>query len=141
MNRVAYFLAQPGDGRDLLPQNVGGGGLPDPSDSLIILGFIVVLAIVLFCWAYFLRKRPTEHQGAHVLVRSKRRHASPTPGPANASRNDRDASSRGLRVRRRRKRREEKLHRNPTLADTGGLPPLRPDDSEPGGTSTAQSVS
>jgi hypothetical protein len=141
MNCGVYLFADLDASRDLIQQNIRGGGLTDTTDSLIILGFIVVLAIALFCWAYFLRRRPTENQGAHVLVRHKHRHSHSSSPSKSRSGNPETTSSRRVRVRRRRRQREDQLRRNPTLEETGGLPPLRPEDPEPDGTSTARSLS
>lgn len=134
MNGLNVILAQAEPGRDLLPQLSKGGNVSDTTDSLIILGFIFVLAAALFSWAYFLRKRPSAVLGSNALVRPKRRHSH----RRHAHREEAE-SSRRIRVRRRRRRHSDDLPRNPTLEETGGLPPLRPE--EPEGPSAAQTTS
>ena len=84
-------------------------------DVLLIVGACVVLGLVLFLWVYLTRKegRRSAGNGGRVIHRS---HG--------------DASHSGQRRRRRRHHRhQEEYRRNPTLQETGGLPPPRPDDS------------
>ena len=138
MNGLYLMLAQVDPARDLLPRPSKGGGIADTTDSLIILGFILILAAALFSWAYFLRKRPSVVQGSNALVRPKRRHHHSRDSRRHAQREEGE-STRRIRVRRRRRRQSDDLRRNPTLEETGGLPPLRPE--EPEGPSTAQSPS
>jgi len=66
----------------------------------------------------------------------RRQQLSHSAWPASASRNNSPPAtlSRDSRHRkRRRKRRSEERPRNPTLAETSGLPPKRPDDQPPTG--------
>ena len=110
-------------------------GLPEPSPGapqladrsiMIVLAAVVVIASVGFFWAFFMRKRPKNARGTIVVDRrsSGSRHAFGSAGR-----------------RRRRKRRDdhpENLPRNPTLSETGGLPPPRPEEpgsSTPSGSS------
>jgi hypothetical protein len=129
-------LAQVKDAQDLLDTGIRGGGFSDTTDSLIVLGFILLLATALFSWAYFLRKRPVENLGSHVLVRpSSRRSRHASSRRADPSGSTETETTRRMRVRKR--RRAEELRRNPTLDETGGLPPLRPE--EPDGPTPAAS--
>jgi len=85
-------------------------------DALLIVGAALVLGLVLFLWVY--------------LTRKDRRHRSEYGGQALMGS---DGSSHHHRRRRRRRRhqsedRPEDLRRNPTLQETGGLPPPRPDE-------------
>jgi len=130
MRHLLGMLAQSDPTSDLL--SPGGRGFGDfkATDTLVILGFIVVLVVALFAWAFFIRRRPTEQHGAHALVRPSRR-------ARRRSRRNREVApaetgtDRRLRVRRRRRRRSrEDLPRNPTLGETGGLPPPRPDEPD-----------
>ena len=85
------------------------------SEIVIILSCALALSLVLFIWAFFIRKRPRSARGS--LVVERRRKGSPDEAE--------DASKR-----RRRKRRPDhpdNWGRNPTLGETGGLPPTRPD--------------
>lgn len=84
-----------------------------------ILAAMLVVAAVVFVWAIFLRKRPETQRGSFVITRARPEDREPT-------------GSSGRRRRRKRKPdHPENLPRNPTLAEIGGLPPLRPDDPEP----------
>ena len=90
------------------------------TDTMLIFGAALLLAAALFFWAFFIRKRPQTARGSLVIEKRKKGEA------------DEQVGSSGRR--RRRKRRPdhpENLPRNPTLMETGGLPPLRPEDTEP----------
>ena len=95
---------------------IGQGNHPE---RWILLGALATVALLLFVWAYFVRKpKPTEPR-ARLLVEK-------------AARSERDDAQR--RRRRRRPDHPDNLPRNPTLSETGGLPPLRddpPDSSDP----------
>jgi hypothetical protein len=110
-------------------------GLPESSpaapqladkNTMIVLAAVVVIAAVAFFWAFFMRKRPKNARGTIMVDRR-------SSGSGHAF----GSSGR----RRRRKRRDdhpENLPRNPTLSETGGLPPPRPeepDSSTPSGSS------
>ena len=86
------------------------------TDIKIVLAVLLGLAAILFFWAFFIRKRPEEARGSMVIQRSEKR-----------SRMESGSSG----SRKRRKRRADhpsNWGRNPTLSETGGLPPERPDD-------------
>ena len=94
------------------------------TETMIIFGAIVAVSAILFIWAFFIRQRPTtSRNGGTVLYRSKRVE-SRDPG-------ERFGSSGRRRRRKRRADHPDNLPRNPTLAEAGGLPPLRPDESDP----------
>jgi hypothetical protein len=81
-------------------------------DALLILGAGFVLALLLFLWAYLKRKKHRRSQfGSPVLTKG-----------------DKHSSSGRQRVRRRRPNHPGNLPRNPTLGETGGLPPIRPEE-------------
>jgi FtsZ-interacting cell division protein ZipA len=87
-------------------------------DILLVAGVAVVLALILFLWAYLTRKERSLRRSSSRLSRpiyraERRKHAS-----ANSSSNSRHA-------RRRRRLHPDNLPRNPTLAEAGGLPPIR----------------
>jgi hypothetical protein len=89
------------------------------SETTWLLGAMLVVVAAVFIWAIFLRKRPQTQRGSFVVTRAR---------PEDRER----AGSSGRRRRRKRKPdHPENLPRNPTLAEIGGLPPLRPDDPEP----------
>jgi hypothetical protein len=86
-------------------------------DVLIIVGAATVLGLILFLYIYLTRRDRRTHSqtGARALYRAeKRNNGEPEPGKR--------------RLRKRRKQVEEFSHRNPTLGETGGLPPLRADE-------------
>jgi hypothetical protein len=92
---------------------------PVSGDTGLILGAILVVVAALFFWAFFIRKRPKRHHGSMVMERARKH-----------SREEQGSSGR----RRRRKRRPDhpdNWGRNPTLGETGGLPPAKPDEPEP----------
>jgi hypothetical protein len=102
----------------LLAQNAPGdllkpSRLQFPADLLFLLGAVCVLVLLFLTWAMFLRKRKDELSGWKV---ERRQHSS--NGQSDAS---------GHHHHRRRRRRREHRPRNPTLAETGGLPPARPE--------------
>jgi len=88
-------------------------------DMGLILGALLLVAALLFFWAVFLRKRPKQSHGSLVVERAR-----PVA---------KDAHGAAGRRKRRKKRPDhpDNWGRNPTLEETGGLPPARPDD--PGG--------
>ena len=95
----------------------GGKWFFDP-DILIIFGLCLLFAGAVFAWAAFFRKRRPPPDYRHR--RSSGSHAQRSA--------NKKAWSRLLRRKRRRRRRE--LGRNPTLAETTGLPPVRSDPPE-----------
>jgi hypothetical protein len=114
----AAIFAQMGlNPEDKLPKS--GGVLP--TDSLggvvLIVGIGLALATLLFVAVYLSRQKRARRKG---MVRSSRvlyQESSRTSGSSNAK------------VRKRRKSHPDNLPRNPTLGETGGLPPLRPEKS------------
>jgi hypothetical protein len=90
-------------------------------EIIIILACALALSLVLFIWAFFIRKRPKSARGSLVVERVRRGSKSSAPPE------EEDGSKR-----RRRKRRPDhpdNWGRNPTLGETGGLPPARTEDS------------
>jgi hypothetical protein len=90
------------------------------TDVSVILAVVLALSAILFFWAFFLRKRPKTTRGSLVIERAdKSGHSKEAYGTSGR--------------RKRRKRRPDhpdNWGRNPTLGETGGLPPLRPDEPE-----------
>jgi len=84
-------------------------------ETAIVLGIAVLVVGVLLVWALFIRKRPKEVLGSRVLAEPDRK-------------SQRYGSSGRRRHRKRRPNHPDNYGRRPTLAETGGLPPLRPDD-------------
>lgn len=92
-------------------------------DMILVVGVAVVIANLLFLWAYLSRQNRRRQLGPYsrALRKSEK-------GAAGAS------SGRSHSRRHRRKRRPDhpaNLPRNPSLAEAGGLPPLRQDEAPP----------
>lgn len=93
-------------------------------NSISLTLFIVTLVILVgavFVWAAFIRKpsRPHHHHHRHHWRR-------PKPAESETAESSR---SLGLFRRKRHRRRRKNRPANPTLAETGGLPPVRSEDS------------
>ena len=86
-------------------------------ELLILLGAVSIVTLAVFIWAAYIRKGPRRHSHHHHH-HSHSSSASPPESP--------DVGANGeKRYRRKRRRRREHRPRNPTLAETGGLPPVR----------------
>jgi hypothetical protein len=95
---------------------------PETRQGFIIFGTLLIVTAAVFVWAAFIRKR-----GRRRRVRLRHhRHRSPAPAVA-AGGKDSEAGNPVIhsrhRPRRRRHRHRRDRPRNPTLAETGGLPP------------------
>lgn len=84
-----------------------------------LLGVILLIVIGLFTWAVFIRK----------TKRRKRKYREPEGN----YRERLEESASGVKTylkKSRRHRRHKHRHHNPTLSETGGLPPRRPEEGE-----------
>ena len=119
-DHLVYFFAQ---SETTSPLPVAPG---TPRESILsrevpmILCLAAALAAVLLLWAVFVRRR--RHPDPHV------RALQPGLPPGTE---DSDSGHHRHRHRRHHRKRTHELKRNPTLHETGGLPPLRPDDEAP----------
>lgn len=98
--------------------NAFGGTL---REMLLIIGTAAVLALTLFLYVYITR-------------RDRRIHTSSTGSRAiyrHDKRKPREEDDGHRKMRKKRRRSEEFSNRNPTLGETGGLPPLRDEPAEP----------
>jgi FtsZ-interacting cell division protein ZipA len=97
---------------------------PATKEWLIILGAVALVALLALIWAVFLRKphrrRHSHHHHHH------RHHHSDESSELQAS-NEAQAPAPQEKHRRRRRHRHHRSL-NPTLAETGGLPPIRPEE-------------
>ncbi len=85
------------------------------TDITIVLAVLLGIAAIIFFWAFFLRKKPTHARGSLVVQR--------------ADKGGREAHTpSGRRRRKRRTDHPSEWGRNPTLSETGGLPPPRPEE-------------
>ena len=97
---------------------------PGTREGLLIFSALVLVILLVVIWAVYFRKPPRRrhhHHHSHASTREPK-----------LSETEQDALSR--KPRKWRRRRREHRPRNPTLAETGGLPPVRPQG--PGDTST-----
>lgn len=93
----------------------------DGQDILVAISIGVGLGVLLFVWAYLrFRKKP------EVVTRNDSPRETPTAPAAESS-----GDSERRRKRKKRRRRRDHRPRNPSLQQTGGLPPPRPDDQLP----------
>ena len=94
---------------------------PGTREALIVSAALLGMILLVLVWAVFIRKpsrRRQHHDHRHSQARS--------PAPAQAiARGDPDPAAASPKRRRWRRRRREHRPRNPTLSETGGLPPFR----------------
>lgn len=108
---------------DLVPQVQGQplGKMPVLvlKDIVLIISAALALLLLLLLWAKYLRNaRPRKHRtGGQKVVRS-------VTEPENEDETEEDSPEVRRRYKYRYKRRDHRV-RNPTLAETGGLPPAR----------------
>jgi hypothetical protein len=120
MNLLLFGLAELAEDLDnLVPKPRYTLG-PSTRNYLIVFGAVCVVTVLAVVWAVYLRKRRRRrsgHHGYHHSSESQR-------GRITSSRQDQSEPVTGTRRRWRRRRRPHRP-RNPTLAETGGLPPVR----------------
>jgi hypothetical protein len=100
-----------------------GGLSPEWLDLFVVLGAILLVLLGLFFWALFFRKRKGE--------RHRKRRERPESYRKRLQKGAADIKQ--LLNERQRRRRREHRPINPTLAQTGGLPPVR-EEKKSGGT-------
>jgi len=84
-------------------------------DLITVISVALVLAAGLFMFVYVTRRnRRTRSDGARVIYRAEKKSLEEASGKS--------------RHRKKRRRKEEFAERNPTLGETGGLPPLRTEE-------------
>ncbi len=92
---------------------------PGMKNALILLGTLLLVVFSLLVWASLIRKRRHGHHRHH-------HHHGRSKGKPNELRTpDGNEPAQGTGTRHRRHRRREHRPLNPTLAMTGGLPPVR----------------
>lgn len=116
--------------------NIGGGaaksGALVATDVLILLGFIAavvgILVLTVYLVIHFRKNRKAERDRQ---IRGE--HLAPYRRDRDGSAPDDDEVPESGRSGRRRVRRRRRDHRprNPSRAESGGLPPIRPEDSAP----------
>jgi hypothetical protein len=121
MSAMRVLLAVAGEtDHTLLPKGVGNSSW---SQTGIIFGAIAAVALLSFLVVYCFRKK---------ILRRHRRHHQHRPAPSAASAAQNAASDEGGKVKKRwRRSRYPRRALNPTLAQTGGLPPVRKEETPP----------
>jgi len=101
---------------DLFPPSTRSSASTAPLffQVMILLGTVGVLTVILVCWAVYFRKRKKESSRSVAPLVLVEEEESPT----------------GNLRRKFKKRRREHKPRNPTLAETGGLPPAKTDKTD-----------
>jgi hypothetical protein len=99
--------------------------------TLILLGALgaVAIGVWIVVWVFFFRtprRHHHRHRHGHHHGGHHERESSPGPAGEAAATDGEDEPSHGRRKRRHRRREHRPL--NPTLAETGGLPPVRTGD-------------
>jgi FtsZ-interacting cell division protein ZipA len=118
--KFSILFAAASDGLDKnplpepVPVNLFGLGL---REILIVVGVAVILGLLLFLWAYFTYKDRRHRSGNHLSRPIYR-----------ADKKAVDADPKKVKLRKKRRRHPDHLPRNPTLGETGGLPPMRSDE-------------
>jgi FtsZ-interacting cell division protein ZipA len=125
MNMLPVFLARV-DSQDPL----AWWRLSNPAfrERLIIFGAIGLVTLLLLVWAAFIRSKRRRRHSHHHHHHAQRPDELPAASP------NEDASPSPEKRRRRRHSHHRHRPRNPTLAETGGLPPIRsenPPESQP----------
>lgn len=92
--------------------------------SYIVVGAIALVTLLVLIWAMFFRNTKRRHRSHH---HSHEHSSAPAESPATGS-NGEDASLSRHKRRRWRRSQRHNHSRNPTLAETGGLPPIRQDE-------------
>lgn len=112
---ICGLLGQAGQTFDPLGHPLRGLG-SSGRDLAMLLGAVAVPVLLFVLWAVFVRKRKKSLSGWRTHQHGSQPHSNQATSEA----------GQGERRRRRRRRREHRP-RNPTLAETGGLPPVRDD--------------
>jgi len=92
-------------------------------DAILVFGALTVVTLIIVVWAAFIRKKPRE-PSSHQYHRHR-----PAAQAEAAAVSQEAVEEPGRERRRRRRRRRDHRPRNPTLAETGGLPPIKPEGS------------
>jgi hypothetical protein len=98
---------------------------PGMREALAVFGALIFITLLLLLWAAFVRRRG--RRSAHRRYHSSRDIITIPSAAATAGGPGKTAPAAGSGVVKKRRRR--RLPTNPTLAQTGGLPPIRTEDS------------
>ena len=114
MLNIALLLAQ----ADVERTALGDTMAADTREKLILFAALLLVSLLVIIWAVAFRKRQRTHRSRHHHPRELAPKVPLEP-----------ATNSFFARRRQRRRRREHRPRNPTLAETGGLPPLRQDNT------------
>jgi hypothetical protein len=102
---------------------------PSTTQGLIVLGAIAVAIILGLMWAIIVKPSRKRHHSHHHHHHDRPQQFGKDPLIVDEEdEEDEDEDGDEPRKKRRRRRRREHRPRNPTLAETGGLPPVRTED-------------
>jgi type VI protein secretion system component VasK len=121
MNAIPLFLADAENGDVLASWRISD---PIVLEYLAIFAAIGLVTLLLLIWAAFIRKKRRRKHSHH---HHHHHHHSSQPAEAPEVRQAEAAPAPAEKRRRRRHSRHRHRPRNPTLAETGGLPPVRPE--------------
>ena len=96
---------------------------PATLERILIFGAMGLVTLLLVLWAVFIRKRRRRRRSHHHVPEPS---AQPIDTPVAAKEQDAPSPPKRRHHRHRSGRRHRR--RNPTLAETGGLPPIRPEE-------------
>ena len=123
MGNTFLFLAQVAEGADVLASKGSNEYFGNLHNILIITISSLILGVILFFSVYLYRTRRNNRPRPHKHSAGRSEVVSMEPA---------DESGERMRVRKKRRERiREHRPRNPTLQETGGLPPIRPDNELP----------
>ena len=105
----------PLEGLPTVAPKVGGMRI---QDMLAILVPVSVIMLLIVLWAVFIRKPKNEHGRTRVYKSAEEDFEELDDGTIRKKK-------------RHKRRRRDHRTRNPTLAEAGGLPPMRPEDAPP----------
>ncbi len=123
MNAVPLLLASAPDVVLSFLRSLG----QSTGEMTLIIGAAIAVVFPVVIWAAFIRRPPRDRERPYGQHHSSEHHRDAAPEQAGPS-------SERRRRRRWRRRRREHRPRNPTLAETGGLPPVR--SEQPPGTAS-----
>ena len=127
MNMIPELLARPGFFTACDATLAWAPSTNSFATFFIVFGALLFVTVAVFVWAAFFRKVPRRRHSHH-----HRHHWRTEESSGNGSSEPQPERSRIAFWRRHRRFKKKRLP-NPTLAETGGLPPVRSSDSEPPG--------
>ena len=106
-------------------QDLWGPSRSGTVQTLTVIGVLFLISLVVFIWAAFFRRQRRRHRHRHYDY--------PPPSPETPPKKEAEDRQLVSRLHRKRIRRREHRSRNPTLAEAGGLPPVRDEGTKPPG--------